>query len=167
MEWGQKRSPEAQLTVLKWDLRDHVRARWIFQGSDLPRSTVTLEVENRTDQVLRFIRLGAMGAEVTAHSTHSDTFYPSNLLLPEEMQVSGEAAQEARWEILDRFPIVKIQPHDRYWQTLYPANVQFHILDTNPEIVFGATLTLFLGENNDPMSALYPVRLPVQGSHKF
>lgn len=68
-EWGQKQSPEAQLTVLEWDLRDRVLAHWVFQGSDLPHSSVTLEVKNRTDQLLRFIRLGAMGSHVWVHST--------------------------------------------------------------------------------------------------
>ncbi len=50
---------------------------------------------------------------------------------------------------------------------LYTGNVKFEFPVTDPEIVFGTTLTLFLGEKYEPLSALYPVRLPVQGSHSF
>lgn len=173
-EWGQKQSPEAQLIVLEWDLRDRVFAHWVFQGSDLPHSSVTLEVKNQTDQLLRFIRLGAMGSHVWVHSTqggpspsHEATFYPSDLLFTPEPDAPVVAAEEARWEDLNLLPIVRIEPYGRYWQTLYPGNVKFDFPVTDPEIVFGTTLTLFLGEKNDPMSALYPVRLPVQGSHRF
>jgi hypothetical protein len=90
-EWDQKHSPEAELTVCEWDLQDRILARWVFEGDDFQHAAAVLTVENQTDRVLRFARLGIMGSEVWLSCTQDglnpsqeSTFYPWKELFPGE-----------------------------------------------------------------------------------
>jgi len=65
-EWDQKQSPEVELTVREWDLQNRIVTRWVFEGDDFRYAAAVLTVENHTDQVLRFGRLGGLADTASA-----------------------------------------------------------------------------------------------------
>ena len=173
-EWDQKQSAEAELTVREWDLRDRIVTRWAFEGDDFQQAAAVLTVENRTEQILRFARLGIAGSEVWLsyaqagpEPSEESVFYPWRELLPEVESFPGAGADDAGWQNLDRLPLVTVEPNARFSQILSLANVRLQFPATTPKVEIGTVLTVFAGEAGDPESGLYPVRLRVGASRTF
>jgi hypothetical protein len=169
-EWDRKLSPEGELTVCEWDLLGRLVPRWAFEGNDFQSAKAVLTVENLTNQIVRFCRLGTLDTVVWLHCTQ-DGPKPSrdSIMYPQYLLSEGYNTYlyNPRWKDLNQLPLVKVEPHSRFSQALYLSKANFRFPFTSPTIDISTELTLFVGGASDVGSALYPVRLNVAGSRQF
>jgi hypothetical protein len=169
-EWDRKLSPEGDLTVCEWDLLGLLVPRWTFEGKDFQSATAVLTVENLTNQKVRFCRLGTLDTVVWLNCAQDEPkpmrdsiMYPTHLL----SERYNAYLYNPRWKDLNQLPLVKVEPHSSFSQSLDLSKTNFRFPFTAPTIDISTELTLFVGEASDVGSALYPVRLSVAGSRKF
>lgn len=168
--WDDKKSSEMEFTVKNWDLEDKLVTRWTFEGDDFHDAVATLSVENHTDRLLRFPRLGNMDCGVWLSYVQTGTTpAQANLIYPDSQlrEPGGDysLAEEPAWKFLDMTPRIAVPPNDRFTQTLPLANVKLPFPFTAPEIRIATTLWLFVGAVSDAESALYPVKRVVTATY--
>jgi hypothetical protein len=173
-EWDQKRSPDVIFAIRDWELQDRIVARWVVSGTEFRKAVAILEVENRTDQVLRVVRPGIAGSYVCVssvqegpHPSREDRFYPTRELLLDNPEHSSANADEAHWENLDRLPVVTIEPYSQFSQVLPLSKIEWQFPVVNSKLKVGTVLTIFVGDVGDKLSGLYPIRLQVSAERQF
>jgi hypothetical protein len=169
-EWDRKLSPESELTVCELDLLGRLVTRWTFEGKDFQSAAAVLTVENMTNQIVRFCRLGTLDSVVWLHG-NQDGPKPlrESILYPQYLLSEGynQYIDNPRWKEFNQLPLVKVEPHNRFSQALYLSKANFRFPFTTPTIDISTELTLFIGEASDAGSGLYPVRQNVAASRRF
>jgi hypothetical protein len=175
-ECAGKKTPDQSFEIITDPLSSGIRAQWILvdtkSGSSIHARSAFLHVENGTDRVLRFAKPGLVGSEVWLQvkalqppSAVSTLVSESAILRADE--IPSFSFQKVEWSNQSKWPMITVAPGgsaDRAvdLQSAYPfRNEQEY------EVTISTTLTVFIGEREDPDAGLFPLRVPVSTTTHF
>jgi hypothetical protein len=190
-EFAGKKSAPSAFVVERAPILQKIHAAFVFDASssanavNSPDTPVTLIVRNGSDQTVRFPYRGGRsrinGSDIWVHFSGLDkmrggivhVFYPSDKVPgpdPEETGQSRSSYDTFTWQAASRVSAVVLMPGETYRLSLslrYAiAEARKHsTLAPGPyDVRFGTTLSLLIGEPEEDLTGLFPVRVVVEGS---
>jgi len=184
-EFAGQRTAPAFISVEDVPILSKIKTKFTFDSSrqdaaplnvHLPTTeTITLILQNGSDQTLRFPHLGGSGRLVSVSirrvdgSYVNDFFYPDHKLLGGSRSGAGTIAfDKFTWDITQEVPTITLQPGQTFRQTLSlqaafdEAKESLPLDSAEYKVSFATELQILVGEKDGPWAELSPMRIPVE-----
>jgi hypothetical protein len=169
---GGEKTPPVDLIVERNDISDQIKTKFRFERSGVIKMgtpvSVTLTVQNDSENTLRFPQRGAMAEGVSVRvvrdepAFHSAFFYPS-----EKLGDARVMPDTCRWDVASEVPSVVLKTGEHFEQHFSLEEAYSFDQPGNYEVTFATVLGVLVGEKNGPFADLCPIRFPVVADAKF